>query len=410
MLTANYQLVNRFRNSHFQSAQFGQSAQAADARVAGVGLLAQVVHHLVSVVGTHGDGDAAALLQFEEGLHHAVHVDVALQVVGLVEVSFSVALGGAQVHEVDTVGEAGHHGGAVVGAADAERTGAEAEAVAGVGHGVDERLEVFGTAHDAWQAQDGHGRVVGMDDELHAHFVGHGADFAQEVDEVPAQAFGRDVLVAVQFVLELLQREAFFRTGQASYHVADEFLLVFVGHLLEAGACLGLLFVGIVGFGAGAFQQEEVEGDEGGTFEAQGTAAVGQFVGQVGACPVEHGHEVVGDDVDAALGEVAQAFLVVVDVALKVACLRLDVLMYGHALYDGPREAYSLDHLLAFHNLFYRPHLAVGDVVQGIDDAGGSGLLDVPQADWVVRPVPAPGLFAKYHIGIVFLRITWQIH
>ena len=203
-------------------------------------------------------------------------------------------------------------------------------------------------------------------------------------------------------MLELLQREALFRAGQAGYHVADEFLLVFVGHLFEAGACLGLLFVGIVGFGAGAFQQEKVEGNEGGTFEAQGAAAVGQFVGQVGACPVEHGHEVVGDDVDAALGEVAQAFLVVVDVALEVARLRLDVLMYGHALHDGPREAHFLDHLLAFHDFFYSPHLAVGDVVQGIDDAGSSGLLDVPQADWVVRPVPAPGLFAKYHIGIVF--------
>ena len=179
--------------------------------------------------------DAAALLHLEEGFHDVVHVYVALQVIGLVEVAFGVALGAAQVDEVDAVGKACHQGGAVVGAAYAEGAGAEAEAVALVGHGVYQRLEVLATTHDARQAEDGHGRVVGMDDELDAHFIGHGADFAQEVDEVLAEAFGRDVLVAVQFVLELLQREALFRAGQSGYHVADEALLVLIGHLLEAG-------------------------------------------------------------------------------------------------------------------------------------------------------------------------------
>ena len=197
-------LVQRLRNTHLQSAKLGQSAQAADAGVAGIGLLAEVVHHLMPVVGTHGDGHAAALLHLEEGFHDVVHVYVALQVIGLVEVAFGVALGAAQVDEVDAVGKAGHQGGAVVGAAYAQGAGAEAESVALVGHGVYQRLEVLAATHDARQAEDGHGRVVGMDDELDAHFIGHGADFAQEVDEVLAEAFGRDVLVAVQFVLELL--------------------------------------------------------------------------------------------------------------------------------------------------------------------------------------------------------------
>ena len=59
-------------------------------------------------------------------------------------------------------------------------------------------------------------------------------------------------------------------------------MLVGIRHLLKTSFGLGLLFVGVVVFGAGALQQEEVEGDESGTFETQGAAAVGQFVSEVG--------------------------------------------------------------------------------------------------------------------------------
>ena len=75
------------------------------------------------------------------------------------------------------------------------------------------------------------------------------------------------------------------------------------------------------------------------------------------------------------------------------ACLGLyaPLVMSG---YLSKQQADSFNHFLTFHDFFYRPHLTVGDVVQGVHDAGCSGLLDVPQADRVVRAVPAPGLFA----------------
>ena len=106
------------------------------------------------VVGTHRDGDFTALLQFEESLHHVVHVDVAFQMVGFVEVAFRIALRAAQVHKVDTVAEPLHQGGAVIGAAYAQRTGAEAQTVALVGNSVNQSLEIGAAAHDTRQAQD----------------------------------------------------------------------------------------------------------------------------------------------------------------------------------------------------------------------------------------------------------------
>ena len=43
----------RQRDAPFQSAQLSQSAQTAYARIAGVGVFAQVVYHLMAVVGAH---------------------------------------------------------------------------------------------------------------------------------------------------------------------------------------------------------------------------------------------------------------------------------------------------------------------------------------------------------------------
>ena len=97
---------------------------------------------------------------------------------------------------------------------------------------------------------------------------------------------------------------------------------------------------------------------------------VGKLVGKVGTCPVQYGHEVVRHDVHTAFAEVAQAFLVVVDIPLEISGLRLDVLVYGYAFNDRPAETCGFNHLLAFHDFFHRPHLTVGDVVQGVHDAG----------------------------------------
>lgn len=268
-------LKDRLCDTHFQSAQFCQSAQAADAGVSRIGFLLQVVHHLVSVVGTHGDGYLSLLLQFEESFHDVIHIHITFQVVGFVEVAFCVTLCAAEVDEVDTVTELLHHAFQVVGAAYTERTGAKTKSVALVGNGIYQCLEIGSAAHNARQAEDGAGGIIRMDNQLYTGFVGNRSDFLQEVNQVGTQLFRCDVFVAVEFLLELLQCEALFRTGQSGNHVADEQLLVGIRHLLKTSFGLGLLFVGVVVFGAGALQQEEVEGDESGTFETQGAAAVG---------------------------------------------------------------------------------------------------------------------------------------
>ena len=86
-------LIQCFGYAHLQTAQLSQAAQTADTGIAGIGFLLQVVNHLVTVVGTDGNGLAATLFQIKECSHHTVHVDVAFQMICFHKIAFAVALG-----------------------------------------------------------------------------------------------------------------------------------------------------------------------------------------------------------------------------------------------------------------------------------------------------------------------------
>ena len=237
-----------------------------------------------------------------------------------------------------------------------------------------------------------------MDDQLDARLVGHRADFFQEIDQVAAKFLGINVFVAVQLMLELIQRETFLRAGKTGDHVAHEHLLVLIGHLRKTRLCLFDLGRRVFFLGTGPLQQEEVEGNKGRPLEPKGRTAVRAAVFQVRARPVQYRHEVIGNHVDAARAEVAQALFVVVDVALEVAFLRFDMFVDGHAFHTAPAKAGGFHLIFAFHDFLNRPYFPVGNMVKGGDDARASGLADIHQTDRVLGPVPAEGLFKIIHI------------
>lgn len=247
-----------------------------------------------------------------------------------------------------------------------------------------------------------------MDDQIDSCFVGHRTNFAEEVDQVAAQTLGVDALVAVEFMLELVERKRLFRARQSGNHRAREGVDLVIVHLLEA--CLGLadVFGCIIMLGTWTLEDEEVECHEGCHLEHQAMATVLEDIVEVGACPIEHRHKVVGHHVDATGSEVTDALLVVVDIQLEVAFLRLDMLVYGHALDACPRKACCLDGILAFHDFLHGPYLAVGDMVECGDDAGGSCLTNITKADGIVGSVPAHGLFTKMYHRVE--SVKWRIH
>ena len=55
-LTFSHFLSQVFMNPPFQSSQLSQSSQSADSSVPGIAFFCKIVEHLMTVIGTHGDG------------------------------------------------------------------------------------------------------------------------------------------------------------------------------------------------------------------------------------------------------------------------------------------------------------------------------------------------------------------
>ena len=126
--------------------------------------------------------------------------------------------------------------------------------------------------------------------------------------------------------------------------------------------------------------------------------AVAYRVEQVGTGPVEDGHKVVADDLDAELGQVADALLVVLDILVAGGQTDLDIVVHVDGLDNIHIKAVGVDLVCNLLDLVDFPDLAGHLVVQCPDDAGHAGdLLDVAQGDGVVAlAIPAPTHFHRH--------------
>ena len=112
---------------------------------------------------------------------------------------------------------------------------------------------------------------------------------------------------------------------------------------------------------------------------------------QVGAGPIENGHKVIGNNLYAALRQIAQGDLVIFDILITGRQADLDIVVYVNRFDDVDIEACVLNDLLFMHDLVDRPDFTGLLMVQSPYDAGNAGdLLDVGQGNAVVAfAVPA---------------------
>ena len=131
---------------------------------------------------------------------------------------------------------------------------------------------------------------------------------------------------------------------------------------------------------------------------------------QVGTGPVKDGHEVVADDLDAELGQVADALLVVLDILVAGGQTDLDVVVDIDGLDHVHIEAVSVDLVCDLLDLVDLPDLAGHLVVQRPDDAGHAGdLLDVVEGDGVVAlTIPTPTHFHR-HRGFLLMLLCYSV-
>ena len=133
----------------------------------------------------------------------------------------------------------------------------------------------------------------------------------------------------------------------------------------------------VVFFCACPFQDKDVENCNFIGIALQDATAVRQLPDEIGTRPVQDGHEVVADDFDSSLGEVAKTLLVNFNVVLPVAGTGFDIPMDGDAFRYNPFHTGCFNHFNAFGNSLFRPQVTAADFVESVDDAGNAGLPDV---------------------------------
>ena len=115
-------------------------------------------------------------------------------------------------------------------------------------------------------------------------------------------------------------------------------------------------------------QDIDVEVGKLGIVEVEVRCTVGIVVEQIGASPVEHGHEVVADAMDAFCREVAQRLFVYFNLLVAVGTAVLDGLHHGQRLDNAPAHAVALNIFAEVANLLACPYFAKRYIVQGSDD------------------------------------------
>ena len=99
---------------------------------------------------------------------------------------------------------------------------------------------------------------------------------------------------------------------------------------------------------------------------------------ELGAQPVENGHEVVDHDLDAVLSQVFHGLAVVLDVLIASGLTELDVFVNVDRLDDLDFQACGVDFVDELLNFLFRPNFTHGDPVHRAHESGSSGdLLDV---------------------------------
>ncbi len=142
-----------------------------------------------------------------------------------------------------------------------------------------------------------------------------------------------------------------------------------------------------------ALEDVDVEIGKLGIVEKEVVGSVGVLVHQVGACPVEHGHEVVADGVYSFCRKVAQAFLIDLYLMVAVGAAIFYRLQNRQAFNHAPTHAVALDICSQVVDFLARPHFAKGHVVKCGDNSLNANLSEHGKGDRVFLAKPSPCFF-----------------
>ena len=123
---------------------------------------------------------------------------------------------------------------------------------------------------------------------------------------------------------------------------------------------------------------------------------------QIGTGPVQYGHEVVADAVDALCREIAQRLLIDLYLCVAVGTAILDGFHHRQRFYHTPAHAVRLNVLSQVTDFLTRPHLTEGHVVQGGNDTLHTNLSQLGKCYLILLAKPSPCSFHSLTVYIFF--------
>ena len=289
----------------------------------------------------------------------------AIAVGSLREVTVIKVMDVADVSESDAVAVLADDLGNIVVGVGVQAAGAQSQAVVRIIHHGQEAVDALGVHQQAGQAEDIPWGIVHMDGHLDVALAAGGHEGFQEVLQILPQLLLGDRGIGLK---QLVQLSHTLRLPAGEGHVV---LLGEVQDILGHSLVIVLDHILLI---------------------EQGGGAITDRVEQVSAGPVKDRHEVIADNLNAKLGQVADALLVVFDILVAGRQADLDIVMDVHRFNNVAVEAVSVDLIHDFLDLVLFPNLTGHFVVQSPNNAGNAGdLLDVAEGDGVVvLTIPAP--------------------
>ena len=226
-------------------------------------------------------------------------------------------------------------------------------------------------------------------------------DLGKEMLQIGLQILPGDRGVAGEHGADVFQRDA-FESGEIVNNAARESIPLCGGHGVVVLPRLFHHFRRVVLLRPFPAENEDLKSGELLLIEEQRFGTVRQFVVQIGADPVEDGHEVVGDHPHAASAQIAEGNFVIFDIFFTPPRTEFDILVHGKAFDDIPDQTGVFDFLFIGEDLLDRPDLSVRDVMQGADHPFCARLPDIFQRDRILGSIPAERLFHEHVVFISF--------
>ncbi len=203
-----------------QPPQFGKSPEPPNSAVSRVGILTQVVQHLVPMIRPHRQGCLSTPHQQYQLPDHGIHIYIPVQMIGLEKIAVCIPPGASKMNEMDMIPQPANHASQIIIGPHAERTGTKTDPIGRRIGGSKQLYDVLLGTDDPRQAQYRVWRIIRMNGHFQTRCFRHGHDLPQKIKKMLLEFFCIDALIGSEGRQYLFFCKTLLAAGKAQQSVS----------------------------------------------------------------------------------------------------------------------------------------------------------------------------------------------